>query len=596
MSSGWNPMERGRVFDEIPSGVVVLDPDLRVVDQNRPFTDVFGDARGQTCYRVTKGRETPCDECPALAAFDDGRARAVEQYGTDQRGRNLHYLVQVSPLTDASGRRAHVAAITTDLTRTRQLQHEYQTLFEKVPCFVAVINREHRVVKANEAFRRVFGEPTGEKCHSLYKKRCTACPECPVDLTFADGQTRSAHQMGVSRDGRPTPYLVFTAPLIEDEHGVSHVIEMALDMTEHQDLEEKLQRADALRSALVEESFDAIIVFDEEHRSVLANRTAERFLGLDRRRLGHSGTVWKRVPRELRPVIKGHDERMLVLDASLEQEDGSSIPVRAGAVRLDLDGRFMGSAVFLQDLRERKRLEHDKMEAERLAAVGQTVAGLAHGIKNIITGLEGGMYVTSSGMKKGDEARVKQGWEMLVRNMGRISDLTRNLLAFSRGETLECNWTRPDSVAEEVIDLYRDAAARQGVTLVAEVQHMEPAWMDGEALHSCLANLVSNAVDACLSGDEGARRVVLRAFEERDALVFEVSDTGCGMSFEVKRKVFTSFFTTKGRGGTGLGLLMTRKIVQQHGGSIDFESSAGDGTTFRIEFPRDRLPARGGDA
>lgn len=596
MTTTWNPTERARVFDQIPSGVVVLDPDLKVVDQNQPFTDVFGDARGQTCHEVTKGRTTPCDDCPALAAFADGRARAVEQYGTDRRGRNVHYLVQVTALDDDSGRHAHVAAITTDLTRTRQLQQEYQTLFEKVPCFVAVINRDHRVVKANEAFRRVFGEPTGEKCFSLYKHRCSACPECPVDLTFADGESRSAHQMGVARDGSATPYLVFTAPLIEDDQGVSHVIEMALDMTEHKDLEERLQRADTLRSALVEESFDAIVVFDEEQRVVLANRMAEEFLGLDRSRLSRTGAVWKRVPRELRPVILGHEERVLVLDAVLEKQDNGEVPVRAGAVRLDLDGRFMGSAVFLQDLRERKRLEHDKMEAERLAAVGQTVAGLAHGIKNIITGLEGGMYVTSSGMKRGDEDRIKQGWEMLVRNMGRISDLTRNLLAFSRGETLECSWCRPDAIAGEVVDLYRDAAARQGVELVAELERTEPVWMDSEALHSCLANLVSNAVDACMASEEGPKRVVLRAYEAEGTIVFEVSDTGCGMSYEVKRKVFTSFFTTKGRGGTGLGLLMTRKIVQQHGGTVEFESDPGRGTTFRLEFAKDRLPCGGGDA
>jgi signal transduction histidine kinase len=265
--------------------------------------------------------------------------------------------------------------------------------------------------------------------------------------------------------------------------------------------------------------------------------------------------------------------------------------VRIAAVALEVGGRFRGTALIAQDLRDLKRLEFEKMEAERLAAVGQTVAGLAHGIKNILTGLEGGMYVTSSGLKRGDEGRVRQGWEMLERNMGRISDLARSLLAFSRGEALDCRETSPGIVVRDVVELYRDGARQQGIELSAKVDDgVAPAWMDPEALHSCLANLVSNAVDACLVSGNSSCRVEVRVREEKEVLIIEVADTGCGMDYEIKQKAFTSFFTTKERGGTGLGLLLTRKIVQQHGGSITLDTEPGEGTTFRLKFPRNRLP------
>ena len=121
---------------------------------------------------------------------------------------------------------------------------------------------------------------------------------------------------------------------------------------------------------------------------------------------------------------------------------------------------------------------------------------------------------------------------------------------------------------------------------------MPDAPLDEENIHTCLVNLVSNALDACEMSHKDERRVVLTTRERNGTLIYEVTDNGCGMEYDVKQKVFTNFFSTKELGkGTGLGLLTTRKIVQEHGGKIDVASESGKGTTFRIELPRRRLPA-----
>jgi PAS domain S-box-containing protein len=587
----WRADERGRLFDHVPSGIAVLDRSLTVVDQNLAFSEIFGEARGKSCYAATKGQRSPCADCPALASFADGKQRVIEEQGTDRHGRDVHFLARVVPILNNGEDPEYVATITTDLTDTKRLQQEYQTLFEKVPCFVAVINRSHRVVNANEAFRRMFGQPTGEPCFRLYKRRHEPCPECPVDRTFADGGSHSSQQIGVSRDGRSTPYLVFTAPLLQDDGEVTHVIEMALDMTEHQDLREQLSRANVMRLALVDNSPDAIMVFDEKERFLLVNRAAEKLLGYARDDL-IGRRPWKGLlPEEVHGVISGRRDRLLHLEAELTTAGEEEVPVRFTGVTLSLDDTFMGSAVIAQDLRRVKKLEREKLDAERLAAVGETVAGLAHGIKNILTGLQGGMYVASLGMQRSDVSRIKEGWDMITRNMERISELTRNLLAFSRGEPFECTLVDPADVVRDVVALYRDGAAQQGIDLQAEIEgDVAPAWMDAEGMLGCLTNLISNAVDACLMTDKPDCSIEVKLFEEDDTIVFEVVDTGCGMDYEVKQKAFTSFFTTKTRGGTGLGLLLTRKLVQQHGGFIDFVSEPGQGTTFRLSFPRSRLP------
>ena len=589
--TAWRASERAKLFDEIPSGIVVLDRALSVVDHNQAFAEVFGEARGRACFEVIKGRDGPCSLCPARQTFTDGKARVLEQRGTDRDGREFDYLVQVNPVVGDHGTVDYVASITTDLTATKRLQQEYRTLFEKVPCFVAVINRDHRVVKANELFRTTFGKPTGEHCYRLYKRRHEPCHDCPVDRTFADGQSHSSSQVGMTCDGRPKPYLVSTAPLVRGDGEITHVIEMALDMTEHQFLEEQLSHANVLRQALVESSLDAIVVLDQKRRVVLVNVAAEQLLGMGRRDLLGRRASEIQLPDEVSQVLSGKRRRILLHETLVPAANGGSVPVRVAAVGLEVGGSFIGSAVIAQDLRPIKQLEHEKLEAERLAAVGQTVAGLAHGIKNILTGIEGGMYVTSSGLKRGDAGRVRQGWEMLERNIARISDLARSLLAFSRGERLEVRSIDLGAVVHEAVDLFRDRAAQHGISLVAEVADgIAPAPMDPEALHSCLVNLISNAIDACqVSGPDGCTVTVSLREDDTD-LCLEVADTGCGMDYEVRQKAFTSFFTTKGGGGTGLGLLLTRKIVQQHGGSIELDSLPGAGTRFCLRFSRERLP------
>jgi len=245
------------------------------------------------------------------------------------------------------------------------------------------------------------------------------------------------------------------------------------------------------------------------------------------------------------------------------------------------------------DISHLKDLEQQKLEAERLAAVGQTVAGLAHGIKNIIMGLEGGMYVVNSGLKRNDTERLLSGWQMLEEEITRISSFAKEFLDFARGREPQVEVIDPNQVAEQVIELFRDRAASSGIDLEGDLdQRIEPAPFERDGLHVCLTNLVSNAIDACEMSETVGTKVVVRSHEEDEAIVFEVSDDGGGMDYEVQRRVFTNFFSTKAAGrGTGLGLLTTRKIVQQHGGSVWFDSVEGKGSVFRLEFPRSRLPA-----
>jgi PAS domain S-box-containing protein len=576
----------------MPSGLMIMDRDFRIVDHNRAFVEVYGPSVGRPCYQVYKDRGTACPDCPARETFEDGRPRVLEETGLDLNGQTIHYLARVVPLRDESGEISHVAAITTDLTATKRLQREYQTLFEKVPCYVAVLNRDRRVIKANEMFRRTFGEPRGDFCYKLFKGRRTECEDCPAAKTFLDGRSHTSRHVGQTHEGKETHYVVSTAALLQGDGETTHVIEMALDVTEMTALEARLQHARLFRQALVEHALEAIVVIDGSQQVRLMNKAAEKLWGVDREDLIGHRAPRAMVPAALRQKRGSTGATLMLPDTTITNLAGEEVPVQLAGMTIFDEGRYLGGAVIALDLRAMKELEREKLTAERLAAVGQTVAGLAHGIKNVLMGLEGGMYAFQSGMSRGDDARMLQGWQMLEENINRITTFVKEFLEFARGRTPTVRLVDPNEVAGKVVDLFKDKAEMAGIRLRFEPQpEVPPAFMDEEGIHTCLVNLVSNALDACETSDRPDPEVTLRTRDEGGALVLEVADTGTGIDYEIRKKVFTTFFSTKGSGkGTGLGLLTTRKIVQQHGGRVSFESTAGAGSVFRLEFPHDRLP------
>jgi signal transduction histidine kinase len=298
------------------------------------------------------------------------------------------------------------------------------------------------------------------------------------------------------------------------------------------------------------------------------------------------------VPPQLRRQRSASPATVLLPDTMITNLNGEEIPVKLAGMTLFDAEKYLGGAVIAEDLRATKELEREKLTAERLAAVGQTVAGLAHGIKNVLMGLEGGIYAFQTGMSKGDNERMLKGWEMLEENIHRITSFVKEFLEFAKGREPTVRLVNPNEVAIKVVELFKDKAEQSGIGLSDDLEDgLAYAFMDEEGIHACLVNLVSNALDACETSDKPDPRITVRSREESGTLVLEVADTGTGIDYEIRKKVFTTFFSTKGAAkGTGLGLLTTRKVVQQHGGSVSFESTAGMGSVFRLKFPRDRLP------
>ena len=228
------------------------------------------------------------------------------------------------------------------------------------------------------------------------------------------------------------------------------------------------------------------------------------------------------------------------------------------------------------------------LEAERLAAVGQTVATLAHAIKNIIGGLKGGIYVYEKGMELDKEEYRFQGWEMVKGNVEKIKNLALDLLNYAKHREPDYKRVNPNQIAKDLYRLMLAQSCECGINLVLDLDETLPEiLLDPEGIHCCLLNLVSNAFDACMDVEHGGgpKEVVIRTARGQEGGVeYGVIDSGCGMDEDVKDKLFRSFFSTKGTRGTGLGLMITQKIVREHGGDIKVESEKGGGTRFAIKL------------
>jgi PAS domain S-box-containing protein len=350
-----------------------------------------------------------------------------------------------------------------------------------------------------------------------------------------------------------------------------------------------------LRAHLFDQVPIAISIIDRDYNIVDANPRFEQAYG-----------SWR--GRPCYEVYKDRDEPCLNCAAVKTFEDGE-VRIREERGRVE-NGDSMDYLVHMvpirgplgkirfivemsTDITEVKQLEEEKREAERLAAVGETVAGIAHGIKNVLMGLEGGMYAVNSGIERADDARIARGWITLEENVQRISEFVKEFLDFAKGRMTTVAMVDPNLPAREVAGLFMERAAQAGIRLEVSLQpELAPAPLDADAIHTCLANLISNAIDACQVADQTRGFVVtLTSAEEDGVLIYEVSDNGLGMDYEISKKVFSKFFTTKGSDrGTGLGLLTTKRMIHQHGGQISFTSTEGEGSVFRIELPRDALP------
>jgi signal transduction histidine kinase/pSer/pThr/pTyr-binding forkhead associated (FHA) protein len=235
---------------------------------------------------------------------------------------------------------------------------------------------------------------------------------------------------------------------------------------------------------------------------------------------------------------------------------------------------------------EDTRYYEAKVHAERLAAVGQTIATLSHEIKNILQGIKGGSHLIEMGLSGGGDDQVRRGWNIVNKNQNKIYNLVMDMLTFSKEREPAFETCDLNEVVREVVELMEQRASEIAVKLqfVAD-ESFPPIAIDPEGIHRAVLNIVTNALDATEQKEGGAVEVRTKFDPAQAVARVHVLDNGVGIAPEELPQIFALFSSTKGARGTGIGLPVSDKIVREHGGQIRVESQPGEGTEFIIELP-----------
>ncbi len=246
------------------------------------------------------------------------------------------------------------------------------------------------------------------------------------------------------------------------------------------------------------------------------------------------------------------------------------------------------SALAVEDNRYQQAL----VQAERLAAVGQTIATLSHHIKNILQGVRGGSYLVEMGLKDHNEDVVRKGWNIVEKNQTKIYNLVMDMLTVSKERRPAMAQADLNETVTDVCELMQARAAELNVSFERNLENDLPlSHFDPDGIHRAILNIVTNAIDAVEGRDDGQVTVSTEYLPQQGSLNVIVTDNGPGIPQEQLTKIFQVFESTKGARGTGLGLAVSRQIIREHGGDIYVQSVPEQGSRFTLQWQSIRDPA-----
>ena len=472
---------------------------------------------------------------------------------------------------------------------------------------VTLLDTEGRIVTWNEGARRLTGfgadEAIGEPVSLFYPADdvATGRPERELERARRDGRAED-ESWRVRKDGsRYWANTVITA-LTDASGALTGYARVTRDLTAR-------QRGEAFLQSLLDHTLDGILTIDERGTIESMNRSAERMFGYTEEEVvGRNVTML--MPSSFRGAHEESLERYLrtgetrVIGVGREvrglRRDGSEFSIDIAVTEFRFEGKrhFAG---LVRDITDRKRLEQQLQQSQKMEAIGQLAGGIAHDFNNILMVIQGHCHMLLGSVAPEDPRRISVS--EIRKASERAAGLTRQLLAYSRRQVMEMRSVDLNVVVTEVEGMLRRLIG-EDIHLAKNLDPgLAPVRIDTGQMEQVLLNLALNARDAMPRGGRltletrnvrlGADYLV-RHGEERSGphVLLAVTDTGIGMDEATRQRIFDPFFTTKGPGkGTGLGLAMVYGIVRQFAGAIEVYSELGHGTSFKVYLPVDEESA-----
>ena len=449
--------------------------------------------------------------------------------------------------------------------------------FNELPCFVAIHNRHGEIIAINSLYLERLGDHKGQLSGAAYTPD-NPLP-WPVEETFASGTGMRRRMTVTYADSSRGPVMVHTAPIRDSSGQVELVVEIGADIGEVRRLQERLQATQQRYQQLFDEAPCYITVQDKEELTIrAANRRFKDDFDLVVGAFCHK-------------IYKDRDEACPDCPVTRTFADGGShqcemevtskrgetyrVLIQTAPIR-DLSGNITHVMEMSTNITQTRRLE------DQLASLGLMIGSVSHGIKGLLTGLDGGMYLLDAGFKKENQQQIREGWDIVRFMVGRIRDMVLDILYYAKEKDLK--WETVD-VLGFVEEIMQTMAPKIKAADIAFRHHIDPSighfQVDAGIVRSALLNIIENAVEACRCDRSGRpHEIVFEIAQDVSHICFIVSDNGIGMDAASQANVFTPFFSSKGEHGTGLGLFISNRILKQHGGRITLDLRPGIGDPF----------------
>ena len=502
-----------------------------------------------------------------------------------------------------------------EIERRRAVEREaletaarYQAIVESYDGLIYICSEDYRVEFMNaRMIERTGRNAVGEVCHQALHELDGVCSWCANERVL-NGET-VRWEVRSPKDGRW--FYVVNSP-IRHPDGRRSKIAMIQDITERKEAELALQESEQRYRRLLESVTDYVYTVEVRDGQPVATQHGaggEAVTGYRSEDHAANPFLWfEMVLLEDRPAVLAHAKAVLAggdavpLDHRIVRKDGEVRWVRnTPSPRRDAQGRLVGYDGLVKDVSDRKRaveerirLERETAEAReraaleranRLASLGLLAAGIAHEVNNPLQGMLSHLAAVRRDLTPDFPRR--DSLAMVERGIETISSLVQRLLWLGAARGATSQTARFSEAIAFVRELLRSTLEKSGGCGLRPRTSGRPTWSSAfshEELVQLLLNLTMNARDAMPHGGE----LRIACDREGPRAVITVADTGVGIAPELRARIFTPFFTTKGARGTGLGLSITDSLVRAHGGEISFESEPGRGTTFRSGYPRRR--------
>ena len=637
------------LLDALPVAVYVTDCDGRIIFFNAACiefsgrTPVIGSDYWCVTWRMFNpdGTSLPHDECPMAVALKEDRAvRGIEAIAERPDGSRVPFIPYPTPLHDADGRLVGAVNMLVDITerkqaeaslrqlnemleqrietRTKQMTEAYERLRQSERRFrllvgsvvdyaIFMLDEKGYVANWNAGAERIKGytsdEIIGRHFSVFYtpEDRAAGVPERVLKSVRREGRYE-AEGWRMRKSGERFWANVVIDAVRDDRGEIVGYAKVTRDVTERRKAEQALVESERMARGIINTAIDAFVQWDQGGIVSEWNTQAEAVFGWTRGEAIGRPIAELLIPPDRRAAFQAEFDRFLaggetaLLGHRLQMEavrrDGARITVEFAATALRRGDGFAFNG-FIRDLTDKIVAEAAHRQALKMEAVGQLTGGIAHDFNNLLAAIIPSLELAR--LKLGDNPTSKY-LDSALRAAERGASLTRQLLSFARKQELAIEHVEVNRLVESICEMLPRTL---GPTAQFETRLAGDAGAtltDPNQLELAILNLAINARDAMPDG--GVLTISTAALDaetahERwqliggDYIVIAVSDTGKGMTDEVRRRAFEPFYTTKGVGkGSGLGLSMVYGFVQQSGGSIAIESELGRGTTVRLFLPR----------